>query len=134
MNLVALVGNLGSDPELRVAQSGTAILKLRLATSERVKKGDDWVDHTEWHNIVSFGKRAEGLAKILSKGSKLVVTGKLRTSGYEKDGVKKYSTEIIADDIELCGSGKGKGREETTPENYDFVPNMSKDDDAEIPF
>ena len=103
-NIVILHGNLGADPELRVSASGMGILKLRVATNERVKKGEEWVDHSEWHSVTVFGKRCEGLAKILHKGSKVMVTGKLRTTSYEKDGIKKYSTEILADDVELGGS------------------------------
>ena len=111
MNVVHILGNLGADPELRVTAGGTAVLKLRVATTERAKKGENWEDHTEWHSATAFGKRAEGLAKFLTKGSKVAITGKLRTSSYEKDGQKIYRTEIIADDVEPCG-GKGGGKKQ----------------------
>jgi single-strand DNA-binding protein len=111
LNQVFLLGNLGADPELRETQKSHA-LNLRLATNESIKQGDDWVDHTEWHRAVVFGKRAEALSKILVKGSKIAVQGKLRTTKYEdKDGNEKYSTEIIADQIILCDKRSG-GRDD----------------------
>lgn len=108
MNRVTLMGNLGSDPELRVAGTGTSVMRIRLATTERVKKGEQWEEHTEWHTVTVFGKRADGLTKVLSKGSKILVEGVLRTREWEKEGVKRYSTEIIANDIELAGSRPGQ--------------------------
>ncbi len=112
-NHVTIYGNLGADPELRMTQGGMGVLKLRVATNERVKKGEEWVDHTEWHAVTTFGKRAEGLAKILTKGSKVLVFGKLRTTSYQKEGEEKprYTTEIIADDIELGGKPGGNQSE-----------------------
>lgn len=136
MNVVHLVGNLGADPELRVTAGGLSILNLRLATSERVKKGEEWVEHTEWHRITVFGKRADGLSKFLAKGSKVAVTGKLRTTSYEKDGIKKYSTDIIADDVEPCdrkgGGGQKTGGGEPGDAGDDFGGSQAGDDD--IPF
>lgn len=109
LNKVILFGNLGADPELKYAQSGTAILKLSLATNERVKKGEEWTDHTEWHRVTVFGKRAEGLSKFLAKGAAVMVEGRLRTSKYEKEGQTHYSTEINADNVILGGGGKRDG-------------------------
>lgn len=100
MNKTILCGRLGADPELR-----GSVLKLRLATSERRKDKDgNWSDHTEWHAVVVFGKRAEALHRLLRKGSRVLVEGKLRTSSWEKDGQKHYKTEVAADDIELLDS------------------------------
>ena len=97
MNRVILSGRLGADPDIR----GT-VLKLRLATNERRKdQSGNWSDHTEWHSVVIFGKRAEALSRLLSKGSRVLIEGKLRTSSWEKDGEKRYRTEVIADDVEL---------------------------------
>lgn len=118
MNNVTLFGCLGSDGELRMTAGGLGILKLRVATNERVKKGEEWVDHTEWHAVTVFGKRAEGLAKILSKGNKVLVSGRLRTSQYQREGEEKprYTTEIMADDVELGGKPPGTmGRTESAP-------------------
>jgi len=100
MNRVMLLGNLGSDPELRRGAEGTCILKLRLATNESwLDKNKEREDHVEWHDVTVFGARAEALSKILAKGSCILVEGGLRTSSYEKDGVRKYRTEVIARDI-----------------------------------
>lgn len=97
MNIVIIEGRLGQDPELRQTGSGTAVLNMSVATSEREKKGDNWEEHTEWHRVVVWGKSAEACAKYLSKGSRVLVRGVLRTRSWEKDGEKKYATEIKAD-------------------------------------
>jgi len=108
-NLVILIGNLGADPEGRSTQGGSTVANLRIATSERRKDKDgNWQDHTEWHRVVAFGKTAENAIKFLSKGRQVYVEGRLQTSSYEKDGQKRYSTEIIANDIRFLG-GKGEG-------------------------
>lgn len=109
MNQVTLMGNLGSDPEYKVTQNGTGVLRIRLATNERRKEGEQWVDHTEWHTVTVFGKRAEGLSRILSKGSKILVSGALRTRSWDdaKSGEKRWATEVIASEVELAGGGVG---------------------------
>jgi len=105
VNKTILCGRLGADPELR-----GSVLKLRLATSERRKDKDgNWSDHTEWHSVVVFGKRAEALSRLLNKGSRILVEGKLRTSSWEKDGQKHYKTEVAADDIELLDGKRDAG-------------------------
>jgi single-strand DNA-binding protein len=106
LNRVELLGNLGADPELRVTASGQAILKLRLATSESyLDKDNSRQERTEWHQVTVWGKRGEALAKILSRGSRIFIEGSLRTSSYEKDGEKRYRTEIMANNIILAGGG-----------------------------
>lgn len=112
LNKVMLLGNLGADPELRTTNSGDAVLRLRLATNERyLDKNKAWQDRTEWHSITVWGKRAEALHRILSKGSTLFIEGSLRTTSYDdKEGVKRYKTEINAKEIILTG-GKGAGGE-----------------------
>ena len=111
LNRVLLLGNLGADPELRVTSGGQSVLKLRLATSETyLDKNRVRQERTEWHSVVVWGKRAEALGKFLTKGSRLFVEGGLRTSSYEdKEGVKKYRTEVVAQNIILAGSGGGGG-------------------------
>jgi single-strand DNA-binding protein len=110
LNKVLLFGNLGADPELKMTQSGQAVLKLRLATTERYQdKSGVWQDRTEWHSVVVWGKRAEGLHKILAKGSTIFVEGSLRTSSYEdREGNKRYKTEVSAQRVLLAG-GRGGG-------------------------
>jgi single-strand DNA-binding protein len=111
LNKVMLLGNLGADPELRMTSSGQAVLKLRVATSETyLDKNRNRQEKTEWHSVVIWGKRAEALGKILSKGSRLFLEGALRTSSYDdKDGNKRYRTEIVATNIILSGRAGGGG-------------------------
>lgn len=108
-NRVLLLGNLGADPELKMTQGGMSVLKLRLATTERYCDTNNvWQDKTEWHSVVVWGKRAESLHKILAKGSNIFVEGSLRTSSYEdRDGNKRYKTEVIAKNLILGGRGQG---------------------------
>lgn len=111
LNRVMLLGNLGADPELRVTQGGQAVLNLRLATTESYLDRDKVRrERTDWHSVVVWGKRGEALAKILSKGSSVFIEGSLRTSSYDdREGNKRYKTEVVANNILLTG-GRGGGR------------------------
>jgi single-strand DNA-binding protein len=110
LNKVMLLGNLGADPELKVTQGGQSVLKLRLATTETyLDRNQTRQERTEWHSVTLWGKRGEALAKFLTKGERIFVEGSLRTSSYEKDGEKRYRTEINATNIILAGRGKGGG-------------------------
>lgn len=113
LNRVMLLGNLGTDPELRMTSGGQAVLKLRLATSETyLDKNRARQERTEWHNVVIWGKRAEALSKILAKGSRIFVEGGLRTSNYEdREGNKRYRTEIVTSNILLQGRPGGGSSE-----------------------
>jgi single-strand DNA-binding protein len=108
-NRVMLLGNLGADPELRFTQSGQAVLNLRLATTESyLDKDKVRRERTDWHSVVVWGKRGEALAKILAKGSSIFIEGSLRTSSYDdRDGNKRYKTEVIANNVVLAGRGRG---------------------------
>lgn len=149
LNKVMLLGNLGADPELRQTQGGQAVLKLRLATTETyLDKSNTRQERTEWHSITVWGKRGEALAKILQKGSNIFVEGSLRTSSYEKDGEKRYRTEIVANNILLTGkrgeSGAGQDvrgsgappRRAAPAQGYDFTtpPHDGFADDSDVPF
>jgi single-strand DNA-binding protein len=107
INRVTLGGNLGSDPELKMTQNGTAVLKLRLATNEAYYDKDrNLVERTDWHDVVVFGNRAEALLRILAKGESVVVDGSIRTSTYEKEGRTMRRVEIMARDVMLTGKRK----------------------------
>ena len=94
VNKVILVGNLGKDPETRRLDSGVAVTQFSLATSESYKdKNGQRVDQTEWHNVVLWRGLAEVAEKYLKKGDQIYIEGKLKTRSWEKDGVKRYSTE-----------------------------------------
>ena len=110
LNRVMLLGNLGADPELRVTPGGQAVLKLRLATNESyLDRNNVRQERTEWHRVTVWGRRAEALGKILQKGDSLLIEGRLQTSSYEKNGEKRYSTEVVANNIVLPGGGRGRG-------------------------
>lgn len=103
LNKVMLIGNLGRDPEVRTAESGTCICQLRLATHERRANDGDKPDvQTEWHNVVAFGKLAEVSRDYLKKGRRIYVEGRLRTRSYQKEnGPTQWYTEIVASDIQF---------------------------------
>jgi single-strand DNA-binding protein len=110
LNKVLLLGNLGADPELKVTQGGQSVLKLRLATTESyLDRNNTRQERTEWHRVTLWGKRAEALSKFLQKGERIFVEGRIQTSSYEKDGEKRYSTEVVANNIILAGRAKGTG-------------------------
>ncbi len=104
-NKVQLIGNLGKDPELKNLPNGQALLRLNLATNERYKGADgEWKDNTQWHPVVIWGKQAEKLATQVSKGSGLVVEGRLVQRTYEsKEGERRYSTEVVVNEYQLLG-------------------------------
>jgi single-strand DNA-binding protein len=103
-----LFGNLGADPELRNTAGGAHVLSFRVATTEvYFDKQQQKQERTEWHQVALFGARAEPLAKLLHKGSRVLVEGRLQTTSYDKDGSKRYKTEVIATDLFLGGSASG---------------------------
>jgi single-strand DNA-binding protein len=107
VNKVIVVGNLGKDPEVRYVQTGNAVCTLRLAVSERRKEGDDWKDHTEWVDVVTFGKTAENAGQYLAKGRQVYVEGRLQTRQFkDKDGQDRWRTEVVASQVLFLGGGK----------------------------
>lgn len=115
VNRVTLIGNLGRDPEIRYVESGSAVCTLRVAVSERVKKGDEWTEHVEWIDVVVFGKTAETCAQHLAKGRQVYVDGRLQTREYEKDGQKRRHTEVVARDVLFLGGKEGSGGVQEAP-------------------
>ncbi len=110
VNKVILVGNLGRDPETRYMPDGGAITNISIATTENWKdKAGEKQEKTEWHRVAFFGKLAEIAGEYLKKGSQVYVEGRLQTREWEKDGVKRYSTEIIANAMQMLGSRGGMG-------------------------
>jgi single-strand DNA-binding protein len=107
INKVILIGNLGSDPEMRYTANGTAIAKFRVATNESYNdKEGNRQEHTEWHLVTAWGRLGEVCGQYLSKGKQVFIEGRLRTSSYEKDGIKRYTTEIIARDMQMLGASQ----------------------------
>ena len=111
INKVILVGNLGADPEVRYSAGGTAVTKIRVATSEqwKDKQTGEMQERTEWHRITAFGRLAEIMGEYLKKGSQVYIEGKLQTSTYEKEGQTHYSTDIICNEMQMLGGRGGQG-------------------------
>jgi len=111
VNKVILLGNLGRDPEVRYMPSGDPITNVTIATSRRYKnKSGEMVEETEWHRVAFFGRLAEIASQYLKKGNPVYVEGRIRTNKYtDKDGVEKYSTEIVASEMQLLGGREGRG-------------------------
>lgn len=147
VNKVILVGNLGKDPELRYTASGTAVANFSLATTERYKDRDGQTqEKTEWHNIVVWRQLAEICGKYLQKGKQVYIEGRIQTRAYDdKDGNKRYITEIVADQMRMLGragdenSGGGTPRREPQQERqqqsqYEEPPFDTYDPNSDIPF
>ncbi|MGF6769280.1 single-strand DNA-binding protein [Paraburkholderia sp. GAS199] len=117
VNKVILVGNLGADPEVRYLPSGDAVANIRLATTDRYKDkaSGEFKEATEWHRVSFFGRLAEIVSEYLKKGSSVYLEGRIRTRKYQaQDGTDRYSTEIVADQMQMLGgrSGGGMGGDE----------------------
>lgn len=135
MNVVHLFGNLGKDPEVRYSAAGNPVANVSLATSHRVKDGDDWKDATEWHRLVFFGRRAEVIGEHCSKGSKLAVTGRLQTRKWQdKDGNDKYTTEIVVTDFDFGGGGEPRKTANERAGSHRDAPAGPEFEDDDIPF
>ena len=108
LNKVQIIGALGRDPEIIKTNSGATICKFSVATSEKWKDKNtgEFKEHVEWHKITIFGKIAENCGKYLAKGSRVYVEGRLQTSSYEKDGITRYNTDIIASDVQFLSHAK----------------------------
>ncbi len=138
LNLVLLVGHLGRDAELRYTSGGTPVATLNLATSDVwIDKQNQRQERTEWHRVVLWGKSAESLGEYLLKGKQICVEGKLQTRQWDdKDGNKRYTTEIRADRIILLGSGGRSAHRDDHVRDEDVAqgsaPSSQLDDD--IPF
>jgi single-strand DNA-binding protein len=137
VNKVILVGRLGKDPEVKYLEGGIAVAKITLATSEKRKnKEGERVEFTEWHNINFWRVNAENAEKYLKKGMQIYVEGKIRTRSWEKDGVKRYNTEIEGDFFQMLGKkedGAGSSNEfKTSDSSLPTVEEGSPNDD--LPF
>lgn len=111
LNKVMIIGNLGRDPEVSYTPSGLAITKFSVATTDvRVDRNSgERTERTEWHRITVFGKTAENCGRYLAKGRQVYVEGRLQTSSYEKDGITRYSTDIIANQVTFLGGRNADG-------------------------
>lgn len=144
VNKCLILGNLGRDPEVTYTQAGKAVCKITVATSEtwNDKQTGEKKEKTEWHRITFFGKQAETVGKYMKKGSQIYVEGKLQTSQYEKDGITRYSTDIMANNFQFIGKSdnqqqqqnfhsQGQGFQTQGGGNAGF---QGPPDDSDIPF
>lgn len=117
INKVILVGNVGADPEVRALDGGTKVARIRLATTERIynKEKNETKELTEWHSITLWRGLAEVVDKYIRKGAQIYIEGKLRTREYEKNGVKCYATEIVAEELKMLGKREGVSQSAPTP-------------------
>ena len=111
VNKVILVGNLGNDPDVKYTQGGMAITTLSVATtSVRKDRDGNQQEKTEWHRVKLFGKLGEIAGEYLKKGRSVYIEGRLEYGSYEKDGIKHYTTDIVADEMQMLGGGDGGQR------------------------
>jgi single-strand DNA-binding protein len=136
LNVIHLIGRLGSDPEIKVLESGTSIANYSLATDKKYKnKAGETVQDTQWHRIVCFGTLAELADKYLKKGSLIYITGEIKYRSYEsKDGEKKYITEIFANGMKFLDTKKESGGSEQKHEQQAQVPHSEPDAGDDLPF
>ena len=142
INKVILIGNLGNDPEMRHTPNGAGVCEFRLATNEAwTDKQGQRQERTEWHRVVVWGKKAEVCSKYLSKGRQVYVEGRLRTRTWDdKDGNKRYTTEVVANDVQFLGGGgrdgggRGGASDEPPPPSGDYFGGGGGGPDDDIPF
>ncbi len=143
VNRVILIGNLGADPELKYTPGGNkAVCNLRVATTESYKdKSGQKQEKTEWHRVNVWGPQAEACQKYLAKGRSVYVEGRIETRSWDdKDGQKKYSTEIVAERVQFLGGGKGDGASQGGGQSREQAPYQPPGgsgpgiDDSDIPF
>lgn len=140
VNKVIVIGHLGNDPELKYTTGGQAVAKLSVATSENwTDKQGQKQERTEWHRIVVWGKLGEICGKHLSKGRQVYVEGRLQTRSWEdQQGQKKYTTEIIANNVQFLGPAgqrvEHSGSNDVTQSDKGFSPEPAFNSDEEIPF
>lgn len=136
VNKAILIGNLGQAPEIRYTNSGQAVANFSIATNRQWNdKEGNRQEQTEWHNIVAWGKLAEICEKYLKKGDSVYIEGRIQTRSWEdQSGQKRYTTEIVAQEMTMLGGGRGGsgGRDQGGSDESDFTPVQDGDDD--IPF
>lgn len=129
VNKVILIGNLGRDPEVRYMPSGDAMCNLNMATTDTWRdKAGEKQEKTEWHRVVMFGKQAEVAGEYLKKGSPVYIEGRLQTRKWtDKEGQDRYTTEIVADRMQMLGSRSGGSERMSSPPDSDDAPSPGGD-------
>ena len=137
VNKVILLGRLGADPELRYTGGGQPVANFRIATTERIKRNENWEERTEWHRVVVWGKLAENCSQYLSKGREVYVEGRLQTRQWnDQNGNTRYTTEIVAREVVFLSGGRqqnGPGQSAGPQANEPPPPEVPPDPDPDIP-
>ena len=134
LNKVQLIGRVGKDPECRHLDGGQVVASFSVATSENyINKAGEKVEQTEWHNVVAWGKLAEIIEKWVSKGMLIYIEGKIRTRMWEKDGVKHYNTEILADKMDMLSKAEPKAENASQVQNSQSENSLSPQEE-DLPF
>ena len=139
VNKAFLIGNLGANPEVRSTQGGQTVANLRLATTEKwTDRNGQKQEQTEWHNVVVWGKQAEIVGQYLTKGRQIYVEGRIRTRQWQdQQGQKRYTTEIVAQRVQMLGGRSESGREDmgaTVPPDDSTTTDFGGGPDDDIPF
>ena len=152
INKVILLGNVGQDPEVRTLESGVKVVRLRLATTERIfnRTTNESTEHTEWHTITLWRGLADVADKYVRKGSQIYVEGRIRSREWEKDGQRHFGVEIVADDMKLLGRRPESAQQpqyqpqqpqyqqpsqpQYQPQPQPVAPQMPADDPDDLPF
>jgi single-strand DNA-binding protein len=136
VNKVILIGNLGVDPEVRYLNSGTAVANFRMATTENIRNREgEREPRTEWHRIVAFGRLAEICGEYLNKGKQVYIEGRLRTRSWDdRDGNKRWTTEIIATGMQMLGSPTDQGAVEAEIPDFGGSTDSGPDQEDDVPF
>jgi len=138
LNKVTLIGNVGQDPEVRFTPNGDQVANFSIATTESWTKDGQKQEKTEWHRLVAFRKLAEIIGTYVKKGSKLYIEGKLQTRSWEdKDGQKKYTTEIVANEMLMLDSkGENQGQQQSQPAQQEQQSDQGypESGDTDLPF
>ena len=131
MAKTSLIGNLGKDPELKFTGGGTAVCNMRVAVTEKVKKGDEWVDGTTWFGVVCFGKLAENVSKFCKKGKQIYADGRLQIREWQdKEGKTRTDVEVVASSVLFLGGGGERTEKPEAAKESDAAPFS----DDQIPF
>lgn len=151
LNKVFLLGNLTRDVQMRFTPGGTAVAEIGMAMNERRKQGEEWIEETVFVDVTLWGRTAEVASEFLSKGSPVLIEGKLKLDTWEKDGVKQYKLKVTAERMQMVGargesggggsgggssgnSNSGGNRGYVVPENPNFGSGNRSQDDSDIPF
>ena len=128
LNKVQLIGRLGADPEIKQMVNGKSVARLSVATSQswKDKSSGERKEKTEWHRIVFFGRSAEVIDQYLKKGQQLYIEGRLQTSKYEKDGVERFSTDIIGESFNFISGGSGSSSPSSSSSRFDNDMNQDR--------